>query len=35
MGNEFIHDFVGDGPDADATPPDNVFTLRDGTVRHF
>jgi predicted dithiol-disulfide oxidoreductase (DUF899 family) len=35
VGNAFIHDYVGRGPDADDTPAYNVFTRRDGTIRHF
>jgi predicted dithiol-disulfide oxidoreductase (DUF899 family) len=35
VGNEFIHDYVGHDPDADDTPAYNVFTRRDGTIRHF
>lgn len=34
-GKSFIHDYIGDQPDADDTPAYNVFTRRDGTIRHF
>ena len=35
VGKEFIRDYVGDDPDADDTPAYNVFTRRNGTIRHF
>jgi predicted dithiol-disulfide oxidoreductase (DUF899 family) len=35
VGKEFIHDYVGHDADADDTPAYNVFTRRDGTIRHF
>jgi predicted dithiol-disulfide oxidoreductase (DUF899 family) len=35
VGQEFIRDYVGHDADADDTPAYNVFTRRDGTIRHF
>jgi predicted dithiol-disulfide oxidoreductase (DUF899 family) len=35
VGQQFIRDYVGNDPDADDTPAYNVFTRRDGTIRHF
>jgi predicted dithiol-disulfide oxidoreductase (DUF899 family) len=34
-GNSFNRDYFGEGPDGEDWPALNVFTRRDGTIRHF
>jgi predicted dithiol-disulfide oxidoreductase (DUF899 family) len=34
-GNDYNHDYHGEAPDGSQTPMLNVFTRRDGEIRHF